>query len=104
MRSCLRRVGTRPLFIEPGSPWDNDYVGSFDRELRVELLDREICYTRLEAQVLIEDGRTTYNAIRPHSSLGYRPLAPDTIRPASVGLTSPATTATPKEALIAGLT
>ena len=104
VRSWLSRVGSRPLFIEPGSPWENGYVESFNGKLRDELLDREIFYTLWEAQVLVEDWRRTYNQVRPHSSLGYRPPAPAAIMPTAASSTTPATTATRKEALIAPLT
>ncbi len=67
------------MFIEPGSPWENGYVESFNGKLRDELLDREIFYTLLEAKVLIERWREHYNRVRPHSSLGYRPPAPETV-------------------------
>ena len=58
---------------------DNGYIESFSARLRDELLNGEIFYTLKEAQVLIESWRRHYNAIRPHSSLGYRPPAPETI-------------------------
>jgi transposase InsO family protein len=77
VRSWLAKVGVKTLFIEPGSPWENGYVESFNGKLRDELLDREIFYTLLEAKVLIERWREHYNRIRPHSSLGYRPPAPE---------------------------
>ncbi len=77
VRSWLAKVGVRTLFIEPGSPWENGYVESFNGKLRDELLDREIFYTLLEAKVLIERWREHYNRVRPHSSLGYRPPAPE---------------------------
>jgi len=79
VRSWLAKVGVATLFIEPGSPWENGYVESFNGKLRDELLDREIFYTLLEAKVLIERWRMHYNRIRPHSSLGYRPLAPEAV-------------------------
>ncbi len=104
VRTWLSRVGSRPLFIEPGSPWQNGYVESFNGKLRDELLDREIFTTLWEAQVLVEDWRTTYNRIRPHSSLGYRPPAPEAIRPASAWLTRPVATPPPKEMPIPRLT
>ena len=75
------RSGARTLYIEPGSPWENGYVESFNGKLKDELLDREVFYTLLEVQVLTEQYRQTYNQIRPHSSLGYRPPAPETIQP-----------------------
>jgi len=66
------------LPIEPGSPWENGYIESFNGKLRDELLNREIFTTLTEARVLIEQWRREYNQIRPHSSLGYRPPAPET--------------------------
>ncbi len=79
VRSWLAKVGVRTLFIEPGSPWENGYVESFNGKLRDELLDREIFYTLWEAKVLIECWREHYNRVRPHSSLGYLPPAPEAI-------------------------
>ncbi len=80
VRSWLERVGVKTLFIEPGSPWENGYVESFNGKLRDELLNGEIFYTLREAQVIIERWRCEYNTFRPHSSLGYRPPAPDTVQ------------------------
>ena len=79
VRSWLAKVGVGTLFIEPGSPWENGYIESFNGKLRDELLNGEIFYTLLEAKVLIERWREHYNRIRPHSSLGYRPPAPEAI-------------------------
>ena len=76
VREWLGRVGVKTLFIEPGSPWENGYVESFNGKLRDELLDREIFYTLKEARVLIESWRRHYNERRPHSALGYRAPAP----------------------------
>ena len=81
VREWLTSVGADTLYIEPGSPWENGYVESFNGKLRDELLNREVFYTLLEVQVLTEQYRQTYNQIRPHSSLGYRPPAPETIMP-----------------------
>ena len=85
VREWLERVGVKTLYIEPGSPWENGYVESFNGRLRDELLDREIFDTVLEAKVLIERWRVQYNTIRPHSSLGYRPPAPEAIQPWPTG-------------------
>ena len=71
----------KTLFIEPGSPWENGDCESFDSKLRDELLNGEIFTTLREAQVLIESWRRHYNAVRPHSSLGCRPPAPEAILP-----------------------
>jgi len=76
VRMFLSRMSVKPLFIEPGSPWENGYIESFNGKLRDELLNREIFYSLKEAQILIEMWRTHYNKVRPHSSLGYRPPAP----------------------------
>src|SRR5512143_4006808 len=77
----VKTVGTQPLFIEPGSPWENGYCESFNGKLQDELLKREIFYTLLEAKVLIERWRVHYNTQRPHSALGYWPPAPEAILP-----------------------
>jgi len=77
IRKWLGRVDVRTLFIEPGSPWENGYIESFNGKLRDELLNREIFTTLTEAKVLIAGWRKEYNQVRPHSSLGYRPPAPE---------------------------
>ncbi len=79
VRKWFDRVGVKTLFIQPGSPWENGYVESFNGKLRDVVLNREIFYTLTEAQILIERWRREYNQIRPHSSLGYRPPAPEAI-------------------------
>ena len=79
VRRWLNRLGVKTLFIEPGSPWENGYIESFNGKLRDELLDREVFNTLEEAKVLIEQWRKEYNRIRPHSSLGYQPPAHETI-------------------------
>ncbi len=81
VRAWLGRVGVKTLFIEPGSPWENGYNESFNSKLRDEILNMGIFYTLKEAKVLIERWRHHYNTVRPHSSLGYRPPAPETILP-----------------------
>jgi transposase InsO family protein len=79
VREWLTNLGIRTLFIEPGSPWENGYVESFIGKLRDELLNGEIFDTLLEARVLIERWRREYNKSRPHSSLEYRPPAPEAL-------------------------
>ncbi len=76
VRTWLDKLSVKPLFIEPGSPWENGYFESFNGKMRDELLAREIFYSLKEAQVLIEMWRRHYNAIRPHRSLGCQPPAP----------------------------
>ncbi len=70
VRDWLAKVDTKTLYIEPGSPWENGYVESFNGKFRGELLNGEILYTLTEAKVLIERWRRHYNQVRPHSSLG----------------------------------
>ena len=79
IRSWLNRLGVKTLYIEPGSPWENGYIESFNGKLRDELLNREIFTTLDEAKVLIEQWRKEYNQIRPHSARNNRPPAPETI-------------------------
>ncbi len=79
VRDWLGRLDVKTLFIQPGSPWENGYIESFNSKLRDELLNGEIFYTLREAKVLIERWRRYYNVERPHSSLGYRPPAPEAI-------------------------
>ena len=81
VRGWLAGVGTQTLYIEPGSPWENGYCESFNGKLRDELLNGEIFYSLKEAKIVIEQWRRQYNTVRPHSSLGYRPPAPQTIKP-----------------------
>src|ERR1700731_106268 len=85
LRKWLGKVGTRTLYIEPGSPWENGYCESFNGKLRDEFLNGEIFYSLKEAQVLTERWRVEYNTERPHSALGYRPPAPQAILPKQPG-------------------
>ena len=86
VRKWLGRLGVKTLYIEPGSPWENGFIESFNGKLRDELLNREVFDTLLEAQVLIESWRREYNQVRPHSALGYRPPAPEAILPSFVSI------------------
>lgn len=79
VRKWLGRLGVKTLFIEPGSPWENGYIESFNGKMRDELLNREAFSTLAEAKVLIEQWRTEYNQVRPHSARGYNPPAPEAI-------------------------
>lgn len=88
VRQWLAGLGVKTLFIEPASPWENGYIESFNGKLRDELLNREVFDTLLEARVLIARWRQDYNRLRPHSSLGYRPPAPQAIETAQQGTTS----------------
>jgi len=79
LREWIAGVGSQTAYIEPGSPWENGYCESFNSKLRDELLNGEIFFSLAEAQVLIEAWRRHFNAVRPHSSLKYRPPAPEAI-------------------------
>ena len=81
VRKWINAVGAKTAYIEPGSPWENGYVESFNARLRDELLNGEIFYSLKEAQIIIEQWRQHYNTKRPHSALGYKPPAPETIVP-----------------------
>lgn len=83
LRSWLTRIGIGPLYIEPGSPWENGYCESFNGKMRDQLLNGELFYTLKEAQTIIERWRIHYNTVRPHSSLGGQSPAPETFRLAS---------------------
>ncbi|SDA28106.1 Integrase core domain-containing protein [Methylobacterium sp. UNC378MF] len=79
VRDWIAAVGSETAYIEPGSPWENGYCESFNAKLRDELLNGEVFYTLKEASVVIEQWRRHYNSIRPHSSLGYCPPAPEAV-------------------------
>jgi transposase InsO family protein len=89
VRDWFANLQVKTLFIEPGSPWENGYIESFNGKLRDELLNREVFYSLVEAKILIEQWRKEYNQIRPHSALRYRPPAPKAIMPVTMpmGLT-----------------
>jgi len=81
VRNWSAAVGAKTAYIQPGSPWENGYVESFNARLRDELLNGEIFYSLREAQIVIEQWRKHYNTVRPHSALGYRPPAPEVVVP-----------------------
>ena len=81
LRKWLSDVGAKTLYIEPGSPWENGYCESFNGKLRDECLNGEIFYSVKEARIILEQWRVQYNTVRPHSSLGYRPPAPEAMLP-----------------------
>jgi transposase InsO family protein len=83
LRQWLTALQVTPLYIEPGSPWENGYCESFNGKMRDQLLNGELFYTLKEAQIIIERWRIHYNTVRPHSSLGGQPPAPETIQLAS---------------------
>ena len=77
VRKWLNRLGVKTLFIEPGSPWENGYIESFNGKMRDEVLNREIFTTMAEAKALINNWRREYNQVRPHSAKNYKPPAPE---------------------------
>lgn len=81
VRAWIEAVGAQTACIEPGSPWENGYVESFNARFRDELLDGEVFYSLAEARTLIESWRRDFNTVRPHSALGWRPPAPESIVP-----------------------
>jgi transposase InsO family protein len=83
LQRWLKTLQVEPLYIEPGSPWENGYIESFNGKMRTQFLKGELFDTLKEAQIMTERWRTHYNTVRPHSSLGGLPPAPDTIQLAS---------------------
>jgi len=79
--SWMKNLQVQPLFIHPGSPWENGYCESFNGKMRYELLDGELFYSLLEAKIFIEKWKVHYNTKRPHSSLGGVPPAPEVFQP-----------------------
>lgn len=65
-----QRIG--PLYIKPGSPWEQAYIESFHDKLRDECTNRELFGSLQEARVILEEWRNVYNEVRPHSSLKYQ--------------------------------
>jgi len=88
VREWLQRLGVKTLFIEPGSPWENGFIESFNGKMRDGLLNGQIFDTILEARVIIERWSKTCNTIRRHSSLGYRPTAPEVRYPLSLPMST----------------
>lgn len=81
LRDALQHLGVQTAFIEPGSPWENGYIESFNGKMRDELLNGEIFDTLIEAKVITEQWRHHYNTLRPYSALAYRPPARETFYP-----------------------
>mgnify|MGYP004536218955 CR=1 FL=1 len=103
VKGWISGVGAKTAFIEPGSPWENGYVESFNGKLRDELLNMEVFNTLAEAKVLIEQWRCHYNTVRPHSSLRYRPPAPEVVmpgQPVPPANPGPASSAPPSTAML----
>ncbi len=102
VKGWITGVRASTAYIEPGSPWENGYVESFNGKLRDELLNGEVFNSLAEAKVLIEQWRRHYNTVRPHSSLGYRPPAPEVVLmtpPMLPGIPGPTGSAPPRPAM-----
>lgn len=95
VQDWIGAVGARTAYITPGSPWENGYIESFNARLRDELLNGEIFCSLREAQIVIEGWRHHYNQERPHSSLGYKPPAYETVVPSRPAVPSPLVGAAP---------
>lgn len=96
VRNWIGAVGAMAAYIEPGSPWENGFIESFNARLRDELLNGEIFYSLAEARTVVESWRRFYNTQRPHGSLGYKPPAPEVFIPANPARSaSPPRPATP---------
>ncbi len=87
LQQWLAQRCIKTLYIEPGSPWQNGHVESFNGSLRDECLDRELMLSVAEARVLIEDYRRHYNEERPHGGIGYR--TPAQVRLEALGSSRP---------------
>lgn len=72
LRKWLHDMGVKPINIEPGHPWQNGYIESFNGKFRDECLNQELFYGLTETQVIVDKFRNSYNSERPHSALGYR--------------------------------
>ena len=87
VKKRLKRLGVGTLFIEPGSPWENGYIESFNGKLRDECLNGELFLSLAEARYVVDRWRMDYNHHRPHSKLSwmtpaaYAASCPSTGRP-----------------------
>ena len=72
LRQWLKGMGVEPVYVDPGSPWQNGFVESLNGKLRDECLNEELFYSRAETQVVVDWWRKVYNEERPHMALGYR--------------------------------
>ena len=80
-RDWIAAVGAMTAYIEPGPQWENGYCESFSARFCDELLNGELFYNLKDAQILIKQWQIHYNTVKPHSLLGYRPPAPESILP-----------------------
>jgi len=85
LQEWLGEQGVTPIYIEPGSPWENGFIESFNGKLRDECLEEEMFWSRGEAQVVVDWWRNMYNQERPHSSLGNITPAEFAVRAVPLG-------------------
>ena len=71
VKSWLSENGCETIYIEPGSPWQNAYIESFNGKFRDECLNMNLFENGRHAQEVVNVWQTEYNEFRPHSSLGY---------------------------------
>lgn len=81
VRQWLGKLGAGTLFIEPGSPWGNGYIESFNGKLRDEVLNREIFITLTEAKVLVEGWKMETTRYGPTALWGINRLPPKAMLP-----------------------
>lgn len=77
----IRAVGARTAYAEPGSPWENGCVESFNARLRDKLLNGETFHSLPEAEIILENWRRHNNTVGLHASLGHTPPAPEVLIP-----------------------
>lgn len=83
LRHWLKNLDVTLLYIEPGSPWENGSIESFNGKMRAQFLNGELFYTLKEAQIMTERWGRHSNTVRPHRSLGGQPPAPEALPLAS---------------------
>jgi transposase InsO family protein len=74
LRQWLKALEVTPLYIEPGSPWENGYVESFNGKMREQFLNGELFYTLHEAQIMTERWRVHYNTVHTAVLGGSHPF------------------------------
>ena len=89
VKAWLRENNCGTIYIEPGSPWENPYIESFNGKMRDECLNMEIFANGNEAREIIENWREEYNERRPHSALGWQTPKEFSMRAASVSRATP---------------
>lgn len=87
VREWFGKNGSKTLYIEPGSPWENGYMESFLGKFRDECLNMEVFGNERETRIVVERWRQEYNERRPHSGLGG--LTPAEFASRSVSSVSP---------------